>query len=399
MTIWMFELKRQFRQKRTYVSFFLLFFLGVYYTLQVASNFEPIDKINRPVINTRVAERQTFLENTTVDENTHFYVHYALSVFPIWNKWDQMRLAAIDDHDWRQYAEATSEWYRFSDEQLFANDIGVLRYDIPYYLNNNPNAKIDGHYDYQKNILKYQEFARYEGEVTAQALEEKTALQALLRSSETILPMALLFFFILGISDSFTRDQKHETLLATFPLRKSRRFLAKAAAGLAYGLSLLLPVMACVFLYSFTHEVGRLDYPVAVYWTSGIEVNFVLSTLGNVLLRCLALYVLFLILGFLFAFLLNKWFSSQIISAMFSLLLLVSSNFYLVRGGGAYNSWHFFPTSFVSIGKVVLGRSWFDYYDPRMRFDFGVRVLLAWIVSLTGLLLLTYLIEGRRKKC
>jgi len=118
-----------------------------------------------------------------------------------------------------------------------------------------------------------------------------------------------------------------------------------------------------------------------------------------VLLRCLALYVLFLILGFLFAFLLNKWFSSQIISAMFSLLLLVSSNFYLVRGGGAYNSWHFFPTSFVSIGKVVLGRSWFDYYDPRMRFDFGVRVLLAWIVSLTGLLLLTYLIEGRRKKC
>lgn len=147
MTIWMFELKRQFRQKRTYVSFFLLFFLGVYYTLQVASTFEPIDKINRPVISTRVAERQTFLENTTVDENTHFYVHYALSVFPIWNKWDQMRLAAIDDHDWRQYAEATSEWYRFSDEQLFANDIGVLRYDIPYYLNNNPNAKIDGHYD------------------------------------------------------------------------------------------------------------------------------------------------------------------------------------------------------------------------------------------------------------
>ena len=72
MTIWMFELKRQFRQKRTYVSFFLLFFLGVYYTLQVASNFEPIDKINRPVISTRVAERQTFLENTTVDENTHF---------------------------------------------------------------------------------------------------------------------------------------------------------------------------------------------------------------------------------------------------------------------------------------------------------------------------------------
>lgn len=143
------ELKFFFHDRKNQVIFIVTFFASLFYAWHIFPQETPIEVVNPSAIQVRFQERQAFLDQLDVSENSHPLVKFAQQTYPKWNQLDKKRLDSLAAKNYQAYAETTAKWYAFSDKIYRQKLVDSLRYPDQYYAEQNPYGFYDGHFAFQ----------------------------------------------------------------------------------------------------------------------------------------------------------------------------------------------------------------------------------------------------------
>lgn len=386
MSYFFWEIKVFFANKKNLLILFILFVTSLYYALYVASEYDSIEKVDPVTIQARYDERADFLENVDLNDNSHALTMFAVSIFPEWNEYDLARLEALESNDLTKYAEATANWYSYSDRLIYGGQSEFLRYNRQYYTYGNRFAHIDGHYAYVVNSLRYEAYAEADYPLTLDLFNERTALQTLERLMGSTLPYILLMMTLLLCNDIVTRDRRHGSIVNGFPKTPFTRLIVKGlAAFCAILISYVVFVPAFVAL-GLMRGFGSLSLPVITYEYEFLTLgHYDTMTMGTYLAQILLLVVMWniIIIGLilLFSILFKNEFINLIIVAMFFI-----EKIHYQRGGLIDEQLAYLPTSYVQFGNIITGYLNFYIDNGSPVYTKGLMALGATIV-LVGLLI------------
>ncbi|MDR2832140.1 MAG: hypothetical protein LBV67_00325 [Streptococcaceae bacterium] len=423
MGYFLFELKVQLRSKRTLISFILLLLGCIYYTFSVAWSYDPFYSLDQATLENRIEQRQTVIDNTVIDENTHGMVGWGISINEHKNIMDRQRLESLKKNDWAAFAWDTAQILEIDDRNAFTDKMNIFFYDPSFYIDGNSFVRWDAHFEYnrlarsflmmnRKRIEENYQLSKEKwgidmpvpphikdmGEITQNVFEERTGLQTFVRASNLILPTAMFILILIGFADILTRDNEHQDMLQGFPMRFTMRLLHKFMVGLAYTFCLLLVPLSFFVIYSLNFGFGNLNLPSVTYNVlieqgaiSNTQFDF--ATIGEHLGKWLILFFLIVALLLLSVLFTNLLFRSQIISLVTGLFLIFGGRLYMSQGMGEFRNWRNFPTTFINIGEVISGRSWFFYGDKGLNFDTALQTFGLWSIAL--IIGIVFVMKGR----
>ena len=212
-----FELKQFFMNKKNIAVYVILLFFALFYALKIAPAYEPVERVDVDEMEARYLTREEFL-NTA--KSKHWAVEYALAIFPQWNEYEKARMDALAQKDYEKYAEATADWYKYSDELTYKSR--DMFYNPAYYTYDNPYGHKDGHYGYSYSASRFEAYSKGDSELSISVFEERTALQTLQRLFHSYLPFVLFASLIFLTVDIVLKDRPNKSALQAFRLRIGR---------------------------------------------------------------------------------------------------------------------------------------------------------------------------------
>ncbi|KAF1301139.1 hypothetical protein [Enterococcus sp. JM9B] len=388
------ESKELITNRKNQVIFIFLLIFGLYFSFIDVNRFDPIEKVNKAEIAARYEDREHFLKNVKINETTHYLVRFAAEVFPQWNKLDYERLRGLQTNDLKKYAQATAEWYAFSDDIYFKKLSEDLRYNTRYYQLGNYFAHFDGHYAYKREKVKYQAFAKADYSLALSAFDERTALQTFYRLSQNILPIIVLIALLLLTSDILTKDTKHPSLVSGYPLTPFSRILGKSFL-LFIGLVLIFIAFLPAFVFiGIQYGFGDFRYPIPIYLNDQLNNGeFHSISLGN---YTLIFFGLLLLWGFLLNFLimsLSLLFRNELVNIGLGLLVILLEFLYYRQGIGEFRAYEWLPSSFIKIGEIITGYHNYLYVTTKFTIRQFLLIFSPFIISGIGF---SYLLSKRK---
>lgn len=387
-----FEFLQFIRNKKNIAIYVILLFFSCNFALKIAPTYNPIEKVDVSEIEARYLTREAFLNNVVIGEGTHHLSSYAAVIFPKWNEYEGARLDAIKKHNLKEYADATSKWYAYSDKLTFPNEWGVLFYNPGYYTFGNNYATKDGHYAYLYSASRYEGYTEGKSNLSVNVFEERTALQTLQRLLNSYLPLILIVSCIFLTVDIVLKDRRNPTLLQGLPLSDWRKLIVKGLVSLLGSIIAIIPLSVGLLIIGGRNGFGDFDLPVPIY-SSGKD-SFSNILMGEYLVQnmlFIVFWLLFIIsLLLLVSVLLKNEFANLVVGFMF----VIAEYIYFDRGVGAVWNFQWYPTSYVQVGQIISGYRNFLYGSETLTFRSGILVMgLCSCIFLV----FTFLISNHRK--
>lgn len=385
------ELKVFFSNRKNIILFILLLLASLYYALYLAPDYQPIESVNKNEIEARYEDRQEFLDNVEIREGSHPMTVFSYQVFPEWNEYDGTRLDALAAGDLHTYAEATSHWYSYSDDIIFASGRDFfLRYTTGYYTYGNNFSHSDGHYAYLSSAERYGKYANASYDLSIQVFEERTALQTLQRLLTSSLPYILLIVCLFLSNDIVMKDRHHLSIVNGFPLTPFKRLMLKGLVALLGSLTSLIVLAPAFLVIGFREGFGTLSLPVVRYHFEFLNLGTYESmSMGLFLVQSFVMILLWFTIIISLVLLMSIVLKNEFINLTIGIILFIEATYY--QRGAIIDNWlSYLPTSYVQIGNIVSGYRQYILAIDSVTMIKGQLVLLAaalliilliWLVS------------------
>lgn len=388
------ELKLFYLQPKNLIIFSLVLIISVYYAIYITPSFKPIEQFNEASIEARYEDRKDFLDNVTITDSTHATTLFAFQVFPEWNEYDKERLDALENKNLKKYADATSKWYRYSDDIIYQANVDYLRYTPGYYTYGNHFSHYDGHYAFNKYSVMYDAYASGDYELTIDVFNEQTALQTLVRLMNSYLPYILLVLCMLLTNDIVTKDRHHMSIVRGYPITNFGKLIMKGITALIGTLCSILIFVPAFIIISFKYGVGSLNMPVAHYEFAFLNLGeYTYMPIWQYLLQTFGLCILWMIILITLILILSVTFRSEFLNFTLIILFFIERLYY--QRGMIIDDWlAWLPTSYTQFGNVTTGYLNYEMISGSVLYQKGILVL---IVTGTILILLMWFISRIKK--
>ncbi|QUG43643.1 ABC transporter permease [Psychrobacillus sp. INOP01] len=384
------EFRQFFTNKKNIAVYVILLFLALYFALKVAPAYDPIEKVDVAEMEARFNTRDDFIKSVEGKFNIHPSVAYALAIFPRWNELDKARIEALSENDYLKYAEATAEWYKYSDAMTLNSS--ELFYNPLYYTYDNDYAHADGHYGYGYTASRFTGYIEGSSELSMELFEERTALQTLQRMLNEYLPLVLFISCIFLSVDIVLKDRRNPSLLKGFPIADWKKLFMKGIVAFIGSILTIIPLCVGLVIIGLQNGFGNLSLRVPIY--SYIEETFSNMTMGTFILKnglFISVWILFFITIILFVSIILK---AEFANLFVSFIVIAAEWIYFERVMGAYTDIQRYPTSYVQVGQVISGYRNFIYESPYLTYQNGLIIL----GSCTLILMILTLIASKLKR-
>lgn len=374
-----FEFKQFFTNKKNLAIYFLLAFATFFYVFKIAPTYNPIESVDYDEIEARYLTRQEFLDHMEGQDlnNVHPSVIYAIEIFKEINPIDKGRLDALDEGNFKKYADLTSDWYYFTNSITYRNE--VFSYNSKYFIKNNKYAEDDAFYAYLEAV-RYDAYSKADYELSLEIFEQRTALQTLERLLKGVLPIISIVCVLLLSIDIVKKDQRHPSILKGFPISDWKKLLVKMFVALLGSMVLFVPLIVGVFIIGLQSGFGNFNLPSPVYaahldWR--VDGKFEMMTLGTFFGQSFILLFTWFIVMINVVLLCSIIFRSEMVNFAVGLLLIFGENFYSSRYVGYFWDVQNYPTSYIQVGQIVSKRRNFYYMNNDLDFTLGLQLLLG----------------------
>ncbi|MGE7941766.1 ABC transporter permease [Lysinibacillus xylanilyticus] len=375
-----FEFKQFFTNKKNVAIYFLLAFATLFYVFKIAPTYNPIESVDYDEIEARYLTRQEFLDHMEGQDlyNVHPSVIYAIEIFKEINPIDQGRLDALDEGNFKKYADLTSDWYFFTNSITYRNE--AFSYNSKYFTKNNKYAEDDAFYAYLEQAVRYDSYSKAEYELSLEIFEQRTALQTFERLLKGVLPIILIVCVLLLSIDIVKKDQRHPSILKGFPISDWKKLLVKMFVALLGSMVLFVPLIVGIFIVGLQSGFGNFNLPSPMYaahldWR--VDGKFEMMTLGTFLGQSFILLFTWFIVMITVVLLCSIIFRSEMVNFAVGLLLIFGENFYSSRYVGYFWDVQNYPTSYIQVGQIISKRRNFYYMNDQLDFTFGLQLLLG----------------------
>ena len=375
-----FEFKQFFTNKKNVAIYFLLAFATFFYVFKIAPTYNPIESVDYDEIEARYLTRQEFLDHMEGQDlhNVHPSVIYAIEIFKEINPIDKGRLDALDEGNFKKYADLTSDWYYFTNSITYRNE--VFSYNSKYFIKNNKYAEDDAFYAYLEQAVRYDSYSKADYELSLEIFEQRTALQTFERLLKSVLPIILIVCVLLLSIDIVKKDQRHPSILKGFPISDWKKLLVKMFVALLGSVVLFVPLIVGIFIIGLQSGFGNFNLPSPVYaahldWR--VDGKFEMMTLGTFLGKSFILLFTWFIVMINVVLLCSIIFRSEMVNFAVGLFLIFGENFYSSRYVGYFWDVQNYPTSYIQVGQIISKRRNFYYMNNQLDFTLGLQLLLG----------------------
>ena len=375
-----FEFKQFFTNKKNVAIYFLLAFATLFYVFKIAPTYNPIESVDYDEIEARYLTRQEFLDHMEGQDlhNVHPSVIYAIEIFKEINPIDKGRLDALDEGNFKKYADLTSDWYFFTNSITYRNE--AFSYNSKYFIKNNKYAEDDAFYAYLEQAVRYDSYSKADYELSLEIFEQRTALQTFERLLKSVLPIILIVCVLLLSIDIVKKDQRHPSILKGFPISDWKKLLVKMFVALLGSVVLFVPLIVGIFIIGLQSGFGNFNLPSPVYaahldWR--VDGKFEMMTLGTFLGQSFILLFTWFIVMINVVLLCSIIFSSEMVNFAVGLFLIFGENFYSSRYVGYFWDVQNYPTSYIQVGQIISKRRNFYYMNNQLDFTLGLQLLLG----------------------
>lgn len=375
-----FEFKQFFTNKKNVAIYFLLAFATLFYVFKIAPTYNPIESVDYDEIEARYLTRQEFLDHMEGQDlhNVHPSVIYAIEIFKEINPIDKGRLDALDEGNFKKYANLTSDWYFFTNSITYRNE--AFSYNSKYFIKNNKYAEDDAFYAYLEQAVRYDSYSKADYELSLEIFEQRTALQTFERLLKSVLPIILIVCVLLLSIDIVKKDQRHPSILKGFPISDWKKLLVKMFVALLGSVVLFVPLIVGIFIIGLQSGFGNFNLPSPVYaahldWR--VDGKFEMMTLGTFLGQSFILLFTWFIVMINVVLLCSIIFRSEMVNFAVGLFLIFGENFYSSRYVGYFWDVQNYPTSYIQVGQIISKRRNFYYMNNQLDFTLGLQLLLG----------------------
>ncbi|MGY3187596.1 ABC transporter permease [Lysinibacillus sp. TE18511] len=375
-----FEFKQFFTNKKNVAIYFLLAFATLFYVFKIAPTYNPIESVDYDEIEARYLTRQEFLDHMEGQDlhNVHPSVIYAIEIFKEINPIDKGRLDALDEGNFKKYADLTSDWYFFTNSITYRNE--AFSYNSKYFIKNNKYAEDDAFYAYLEQAVRYDSYSKADYELSLEIFEQRTALQTFERLLKSVLPIILIVCVLLLSIDIVKKDQRHPSILKGFPISDWKKLLVKMFVALLGSVVLFVPLIVGIFIIGLQSGFGNFNLPSPVYaahldWR--VDGKFEMMTLGTFLGQSFILLFTWFIVMINVVLLCSIIFRSEMVNFAVGLFLIFGENFYSSRYVGYFWDVQNYPTSYIQVGQIISKRRNFYYMNNQLDFTLGLQLLLG----------------------
>jgi len=375
-----FEFKQFFTNKKNVAIYFLLAFATLFYVFKIAPTYNPIESVDYDEIEARYLTRQEFLDHMEGQDlhNVHPSVIYAIEIFKEINPIDKGRLDALDEGNFKKYADLTSDWYFFTNSITYRNE--AFSYNSKYFIKNNKYAEDDAFYAYLEQAVRYDSYSKADYELSLEIFEQRTALQTFERLLKSVLPIILIVCVLLLSIDIVKKDQRHPSILKGFPISDWKKLLVKMFVALLGSVVLFVPLIVGIFIIGLQSGFGNFNLPSPVYaahldWR--VDGKFEMMTLGTFLGKSFILLFTWFIVMINVVLLCSIIFRSEMVNFAVGLFLIFGENFYSSRYVGYFWDVQNYPTSYIQVGQIISKRRNFYYMNNQLDFTLGLQLLLG----------------------
>ena len=385
------ELVAFFSNRKNLILYAILVVTSLYYAVYIAQTYQPIESVNKSEIQARYNDRKEFLKGT-ITEGTHPNAVYAYLVYPEWNRLDGERLSALADGNLQSYAQATHEWYKYSDGQLYKNNL--LRYNPGYYTYGNMFATQDAHFAYLYSAERYGKYASANYTLNLNVFEERTALQTLQRMLESILPYVLLISCLLLCNDLVLKDRKHASIVNGFPMTPFKRMILKGFVGLIGSITSIVLFFPAFLVIGFRDGFGSLRLPAVIHHYNHLNLGtFDSISIGLYLTKNFVMLLFWFILIIGLVLLISIILKNEYINLTIGVLFFLEITYY--QRGNIIEDWlGYLPTSYVQSGEIISGHRNYFLVTESLGFGKGLLVLLSTVFLIY---LLIWLVTNKKK--
>ncbi|WP_285395195.1 ABC transporter permease [Lysinibacillus sp. fls2-241-R2A-57] len=375
-----FEFKQFFTNKKNIAIYFLLAFATFFYVFKIAPTYNPIENVDYDEIEARYLTRQEFLDHMEGQDliGLHPSVFYAIEIFKQINPIDKGRLDALDEGNFKKYADLTSEWYFLTNSITYRNE--AFSYNSRYFTKNNKHAEDDAFYAYLDHAVRYDAYSKADYELSLEVFEQRTALQTFERLLNGVLPIILIVCVLLLSIDIVKKDQRHPSILKGFPISDWKKLLVKMFVALLGSVVLFVPLIVGFFIIGLQSGFGNFNLPSPMYaahldWRK--DGKFEMMTLGTFLVQSLTLLFTWFIVIINVVLLCSIIFRNEMVNFAVGLLLIFGENFYASRYVGYFWDIQNYPTSYIQVGQIISKRRNFYYMNNDLDFTLGLQLLFG----------------------
>ena len=361
-----FECREFFTNRKNLAIYLLLLFFSLFYWLQIEKNFASIETVSREALQASVDTKQHFLDTVNLKGATHSDTLLAVEMFPPVVENEKEQIKFLDSKDYTNLAKVRSEWYFLyvPAHPLYFKGGNIYASEEAWYARSGMHFKL----------------ADLKGNVTLNMIDEKTAVQSLVRALNYLLPM---IFIVVGLAfsmDLIPKDRSHASLLKGMPISDGKKIIAKFMIAFLGTVLAIVPLMIGFIGIGIQNGFGNFSIPVATSsYISNIAVTtdiiFGSITAGEFILKVSLLTLLLVAIVIAINLLLGMWIKNAYFLFIITLGLPFIELLYNRFGYGDIHKITYFPTSYVRVGDVITGHRGFFFADTALTFENGVLTL------------------------
>ncbi|MFC6464668.1 hypothetical protein ACFP65_06680 [Marinilactibacillus sp. GCM10026970] len=367
------EWKRFSRNLKNQLLFLLFFFGALYYGLFVAPDYTPVETFADEEAITQRIEEQRYLIDTYGTDRPRTLAS-AQNIIEV----SQTQLNALEEQDWPTYLSQTMN---------VQSQIRLARYgqsiDPNYFSFGERYPQEEERFWVGYKNSRYKGYINMKSKhITPAVIEERTVLQTIQRLLVGELPFILLGLVVLFSVDSITKNKGHFTIVNAIPLSFVKVLWVKTVVVLmGVTVTIIAATLALVLTIMPRYGMGALSIPVPMYGFNLDGGFFVLYPMGIWIGQALTLFILCALLFNRGITLLSLMFKQEMLNLVLGISVIFSETLYYSRGIGYFSSIGLLPSTFFSIGSVLIGYHNHLYNALDLTFLSGVLSLSAtWLV-------------------
>ena len=375
------ELKEFLTNRKNIAIYLLLIFLSLFYWLQIENNFEIIERVSREELQASVDTKSDFLKKVNREGEIHPDTQAAIEAFPAIVENEEQQVRLLDKKDYKQFSKVRSQWYesyKFKPSPM-------------YFKDGSPTANLAVFYNYSTMFNKLSRYSEMDEPIDLAIIDEKTAIQSLVRAMDYLLPIILVVTSFIFSMDLLSRDRKHKSLVKGMPLTDGKKIVVKilvAFIGTMFG---LIPLSIGFVGIGLTNGFGYLNLPIGISYFQGkipllSEMHFESIPVSTYILRFLLLISLLILVAILINLLLGMWIKNAYFLFIVTLGLPFIELFYNRPGYADIHPIHLFPTSYLHVGEIISGQRSLFWSGTQITFSFGLIVVGITLLVLSILL-------------
>ena len=356
------------------IVFGIFIFICIYSAMVIEENFEPLRPINIDVYEAEILDAEYFLQNNDSSLNPR-----STALFQTVLEINPVLIQAIEQEDWQTVMDEEQKHYKYLVVDRYGYEEGytdpaLYEYDEPMYLRENRQRYYDNY-----TVNRYEDYNENISNLSISILEERTALQAIIRHLQSYLPTILIIMAILFSMDIFSKDMKHQTVVQNIPLSKYKNSWAKSLVVLtALTLTIFLGFIVFSIPIIIKHGFGSFSLPIPIYgWIlnntyGGQDGIWISYNIGTVLLQAIILLYLIFIIFTRIIYWINIYINRTYVNVLTIPVLFINQLWH--RSGITYSTsvYNYLPETYFRVGQALAGQLNFLYLSNTITFGTGL---------------------------